>query len=231
MDGVHDMGGMHGFGPIPYEKNEPVFHEPWEGRVYAMGAASLEPISPSLDASRHALENLPPAVYLGLSYYERWLYRMQLRLIELGRITEDELEDRMAYYREHPDAPVPQHSDPAVVERAQTRYTRLRERLARPDGEQPHFKVGDAVHTRNIHPLGHTRLPRYARGKNGVIVRVYGSHDFPDTNAHGLGTQPNGLYNVRFEAAELWGPDAEGRGAVHLDLWERYLESMDKQAP
>jgi nitrile hydratase len=230
MDGVHDMGGMHGFGPIPYEENEPVFHEPWEGRVYGLGAASKQPISPSLDASRHALEQLPPAVYLGSSYYERWLYRMERRLIELGRISQEELDQRTAFYREHPDAPVPQHSDPAIVERALTRYTRLRERLDRPDGEQPHFAVGDAVRTKNIHPRGHTRLPRYSRGKHGVIARVYGSHDFPDTNAHGLGTQPHGLYSVCFEARELWGADAEGRGCVYLDLWERYLEPADERA-
>jgi nitrile hydratase subunit beta len=223
MDGVHDMGGMHGFGPVEHEENEPVFHEPWEGRVYGFGAASVEPITPSLDASRHALEQLPPHIYLGSSYYERWLYRIERQLVALGRITPDEIEERMAFFQANPDAPVARHSDPAIVERALTRYTKLRQRLHRPAGEPPHLQVGDYVRTKNIHPKGHTRLPRYVRGKVGQVVRVYGSHDFPDTHAHGLGTQPNGLYNVRFAAEELWGENTEGKGALHIDLWERYL--------
>ncbi len=227
MDGVHDMGGMHGFGPVEHEENEPVFHEPWEGRVCGFDAASIEPITPSLDASRHALEQLPPDIYLGSSYYERWLYRIERQLVALGRITPDEVEERMAYCRENPDAPTPHNSNPAIVERAMTRYTKLRERLDRPDGERPHLRVGDYVRTKNIHPKGHTRLPRYVRGKTGVIDRVYGSHDFPDTNAHGLGAQPHGLYNVRFEAEELWGADTEGKGALHIDLWERYLDPIE----
>lgn len=224
MDGVHDMGGMHGFGPVQREENEPVFHDPWEGRVYALGSAMVMPLHPNLDAARFALEQLPPAVYLASSYYERWLSRIERRLIELGCITPEELEARTAFYREHPDAPVPRHHDPAVLERAMARYTRIREPLHRPDGEPPRFTVGDVVRTKNIHPAGHTRLPRYARGKRGVIARVHGCHDFPDTNAHGLGPQPHGLYSVRFDARELWGEDAEDRGCVYLDLWERYLE-------
>ena len=125
---------------------------------------------------------------------------------------------------------MPTHSDPAVVERAMFRFTKLRERLDRPDGEPPHLAVGDYVRTKNIHPTGHTRLPRYARGKLGVITQIHGSHDFPDTNAHGLGTNPHGLYRVRFEATELWGEDAEGRGQVYIDLWESYLEPVEGPA-
>src|SRR5688500_9004001 len=137
MDGVHDMGGMHGFGPIQYDPEEPVFHEPWMGRVYGLGAAQVEPLTPSLDASRAALELLPPAVYLGSSYYERWLYRMERRLVDLGKLNEDEIEDRIAYYREHPDAEIPRHADPAVLARAMQRYTPMRQPLHRPDGEPP----------------------------------------------------------------------------------------------
>lgn len=230
MNGVHDMGGMHGFGPVEPEPNEPVFHEPWEGRVYGLGTASIEPLSPNLDASRAALEQLPPALYLASSYYERWLARIERRLIASGRITAEELEERVAYFREHPDAPVARHEDPAIVRRALGRFDPIRERLHRPDGEQPRLSEGDYVRTKNIHPKHHTRLPRYARGKLGVITKVHGSHDFPDTNAHGLGANPNGLYRVRFEAEELWGPDAEGRGAVYIDLWERYLEPVEAPA-
>jgi nitrile hydratase len=230
VDGVHDMGGMHGFGPVLHEENEPVFHEPWEGRVYALGSSTKFPLFPIIDASRYALEQLPPAEYLGSSYYERWLLRAQRRLIELGYITPQELEERLAYYREHPEAPVPRHADDTAMERAQARLDRHPAPLHRPDGAPPRFKVGDVVRTKNIHPAGHTRLPRYARGKIGVIARVHGSHIFPDTAAHGLGEQPRGVSSVRFEARELWGDDAEGRGSVFLDLWDSYLEPADGPA-
>ena len=224
MNGVHDMGGMHGFGPVEHEENEPVFHEPWEGRVYAMGTASTPPLFPNGDASRYALEVLPPAEYLADSYYERWLRRAELRHLELGNITQEELDARIAYYREHPNAPVPRNTNPESMERARQRFLRRPEPLHQPDGAPPRFKVGDAVVTKNMHPAGHTRLPRYARGKRGVIARVHGSHSFPDTNAHGLGPQPQGIYSVRFEAEELWGESADGRGSVYLDLWDSYLE-------
>jgi nitrile hydratase len=230
MDGVHDLGGMHGFGPVLHEENEPVFHEPWEGHVYALGTAVRGRLHPSTDAGRFALESLPPAEYLALSYYERWLIRAQRRLIELGYFTQEELDERLAFYREHPDAPVPRGADPSGLEGAHARFTGRPKPLHRPDGAPPSFKVGDAVITRNIHPAGHTRLPRYARGKRGVITRVHGSHDFPDTVAHGLGAHPQGLYSVCFEAQELWGEHAEGRGRVHLDLWENYLEPAPRGA-
>ena len=224
MDGVHDMGGMHGFGPVQRDESEPVFHEPWEGHVYALGASASLGLYPNIDASRHALELLPPAQYLASSYYERWLLRAERRLVELGLVTQQEIEERTAFYREHPSSLVPRGSDDAILERARARFAGRPRPLHRADGEQPHFRVGDAVQTRNIHPVGHTRLPRYARGKRGVIARVHGSHDFPDTNAHGLGPRPHGLYSVCFEAQELWGEDAEGQGHVYLDLWERYLK-------
>lgn len=224
MDGVHDMGGMHGFGPIPIEKDEPVFHEPWEGHVYALGTVVRGGLYPSLDTSRFYLEMLPPAEYLGLSYYERWLIRSQRRLIELGHVTDQEIEERMAFYRDHPEAPVARHADEEIMERARARFHRLSGSLHRPDGAPPRFKVGDAVLTRNIHPAGHTRLPRYARGKPGVIDRFHGCHDFADTVAHGLGPNPQALYSVAFEPRVLWGDDAEGRGLVYIDLYDSYLD-------
>lgn len=226
MDGVHDMGGMHGFGPIPIEKDEPVFHEPWEGRVYALGAAGSLGMFPNIDASRHSLEKLPPDVYLSSSYYERWLKRAELRLVELGVITQAELDARIAQYEADPTRPVPRRSDPEIDARARRRFDRP-VALHQPDGAPPRFKVGDRVRTRNIHPPGHTRLPRYARDKQGVIHIVHGSHVFPDTNAHGLGPQPQGVYSVRFDARELWGDDTEGPGQVYLDLWDAYLEPDD----
>src|SRR5581483_7421694 len=191
--------------PVEHEENEPVFHEPWEGHVYAFGRAGDLSLFPNLDASRFNLEMLPPAEYLSYRYYERWLIRAQRRMIELGILTAEEVEDRLAYYREHPDAEVPRHSDERMLTQAKARFVGKPEPLHRPDGQQPRFAVGARVRTRNIHPKTHTRLPRYARGKVGVIARVHGSHDFPDTIAHEQGAQPHGLYSVRFEAQELWG--------------------------
>jgi nitrile hydratase subunit beta len=229
VDGVHDMGGMHGFGPVEHEEDEPVFHEWWEGHVYAMTRAGNLNLFPNLDTSRYYLESLPPAEYLSSSYYERWLLRNQRRMIDLGLFTEEELEDRLSYYREHPDDPIPRRSDPRMIEKAKERFLGKPEPLDRPDGKPPRFKVGDRIRTKNIHPKTHTRLPRYARGKVGVVTRVHGRHDLPDTMAHGKGANPEGLYSVQFEAEELWGPDAEGRGVVHIDLWDSYLEPADRQ--
>jgi len=229
VDSVHDMGGMHGFGPVLHEENEPVFHEDWEGHVYAFGTAVKGPLFRNTDAGRYALEVLPPAEYLASTYYGRWLMRTERRIVELGYVTQQELDERLAYYREHSDAPVPRGSDAATMERAQSRYERRPRSLHRTDGTPPRFKAGDTVRTINNHPLTHTRLPRYARDKCGVIVRVNGIHDLADNIAHGLPPEPQANYSVRFDARELWGDDAEGEGCVYLDLWDCYLEPADRR--
>jgi nitrile hydratase len=226
MDGVHDMGGMHGFGAVRPEANDAAIHEPWEARVHALGGSSGMGLFPNIDASRYALETLPPAQYLVSTYYERWLLRLERRLVELGHISPDELAERMTYYREHPDAPVPRGANPGMLERTEQRFSNPSKPLHRPDGAAPRFSLGETVRTRNIHPAGHTRLPRYARGKLGAVEQVHGRHDFPDTRAHGLGGQPQAVYRVRFSARELWGEDGEGSGSVCLDLWDSYLEPV-----
>jgi nitrile hydratase subunit beta len=221
VNGIHDMGGMHGFGRVEREENEPVFHARWEGRVYGLNAACRGQRLCNIDEFRHAVERMAPVDYLGSSYYERWLDSNLRLLIEKGVITREALERRMAQLASGPD-PAPPHSDPELLVRM------LRRLKARPPfrqpGPPPRFALGDHIVTRHDAPVGHTRLPRYARGKAGVIVRVHGSFIFPDTNAHGQGAQPHPLYSVRFEAAELWGATAERCAPVHLDLWERYLE-------
>ena len=217
MNGVHDMGGMHGFGPIMREENEPLFHAPWEAHVRAMMTVVRSRGYFNIDASRHGIERMEPAHYLRASYYERWLATIELNLIEGGFLTGEELDTRMQLLREVPEAALPRGAAVAAepVAREQS-----------PDSPLPvsRYAVGDAVVTRNVHPPGHTRLPRYARGKRGVIQRLYGAQIFPDTNAHGLGENPQPLYSVRFEARELWGEAAESRQTVSLDLWESYLE-------
>ncbi|MCC6179574.1 MAG: nitrile hydratase subunit beta [Chloroflexi bacterium] len=222
MNGPHDMGGMHGFGPVVREQNEPVFHGDWEKQVYGIMQAARERRIFSVDEMRHAIERMPPVEYLASSYYERWLAAAERLLAEKGVVSPAELEDRVASLTANPDAPSPHHEDPRWVERMRARTTE-RPPYERP-GPAPRFAVGDAVRARNVHPAGHTRLPRYARGKRGVIHQYSGCFIFPDTYAHGLGEQPQPLYSVRFCAREVWGDSAEPNQSLYLDLWESYLE-------
>jgi nitrile hydratase subunit beta len=221
MDGVHDLGGVHGFGPVAREENEPTFHAPWEAAVVAIMRATLGR-SFNLDEFRHAIERMDPAHYLSSSYYEHWLDGIARLLTEKGVVSRDELEARTAFFDERPGAPATAAlwtPPPAsTADLAMIPETSFREAPA-----TPRFAPGEVVITRNIHPRGHTRLPRYARGKRGVIAAQRGTHVFPDSNAHGLGEQPQPLYTVRFDARELWGEAAEPNHHVHLDLWESYL--------
>jgi nitrile hydratase beta subunit len=226
MDGVHDLGGMHGFGPVDREANEPPFHESWEAAVYAIMRASLGTGQYNLDEFRHGVERMDPAHYLRSGYYEHWLDGIARVLVEKGVVSDQELAARTAFFAERPEAPV----SAAVRAMPATPAPRLHwfaPESERPATRPPRFAVGDTVRTRNIHPTGHTRLPRYARGKRGVIHRQHGTHVFPDSNAHGGGEQPEALYSVRFDARELWGPAAEPNQHVYIDLWEPYLEPGD----
>ncbi len=218
MNGIHDMGGMHGFGPIEREADEPVFHAPWEARLFAIRHAMGAWGKWNIDGSRHAREIIPPAEYLRMSYYERWLAGLIAQMIQAGLVTREEV-------RSGRPAPGAARATPALapaeVARVLARSPSLRDvQIA------PRFQAGDRVRAKNVHPTGHTRLARYARGKAGVVLRDHGVHVFPDTNAHGLGEQPRHLYSVRFEGRELWGDSAGPRDAVHLDLWESYLEPL-----
>ena len=217
MNGVHDMGGMHGLGPIDPEPDEPLFHAPWEARALALTLAAGAWGRWTLDASRHQRELIPGPDYLRMSYYEKWIAGLEALLIKTGLVTEGELASG------EPAPGVAKANPPLTGARTAAMLASggptLRE-IARP----PAFSVGDKVRARNINPSGHTRLPRYARGRVGAVSRSHGAHVFPDANAHGLGEQPRPLYQVRFEAAELWGEASGGRGAVYIDLWEDYLE-------
>jgi nitrile hydratase beta subunit len=220
MNGIHDMGGMHGFGPIEREEHEPVFHQPWEGRVFAMQRATPVPIP---GGSRNNIEHMDPSHYLTSSYYEKWLHARIKGCIDAGVLTAEELEARTAFYRDHPDAPVPQREDPAQVQRTLVALRTHRSPLRQVD-IQPKFRLGETVRARNLHPSGHTRLPRYVRGKRGVVARFYGFFDLQDTMPPGVEPPPQPLYVVRFEAQELWGNAAEANSTLCLDMWESYLE-------
>ena len=215
MNGVHDMGDMHGMGPIEHEENEPVFHHVWEARVYAMDRALAAFGRWNIDAWRHYIEVIPPADYLRMSYYERWFDAMQRRAVQYGFVTPEELESGKA-------APGDKSTPALTVPKAQT-YSRKMPSANDP-AIHPLFQVGQRVRARNINPTGHTRLPRYVRGKTGEIIRDHGVHNFPDTNAVGLGPKRQHLYSVRFAARELWGELASPCDFVHIDLWDDYLE-------
>jgi nitrile hydratase beta subunit len=217
MNGVHDMGGDQGMGPIQYEKNEPVFHAPWEGRVYALNRALGAWRKWNLDASRHGVELLPPADYLRMSYYERWLERLTEISIKSGLVTRAEVESGS------PAAGSPKLTPPLTAANAEP-AARIRASARRPEPVAPRFALGQHVRARNINPVGHTRLPRYARAKYGVIDRDHGVFLFPDTNAHFLGEKPQHVYSVRFAARELWGEQAKPQDAVYVDMWDDYLE-------
>ena len=218
MNGVHDMGGMQNMGPVRYEKNEPVFHAAWEARIYALTRVLRAGGGKgNLDASRHGIEVLPPAEYLRMSYYERWVARMVGQLVSTGLATAAEVESGQP-------APGSAKALPALTAAMVPEMIARRNSARRNVPATPHFKVGQRVRARNINPAGHTRLPRYARGKVGVVVRDHGVFVFPDTNAHFLGEKPQHLYSVRFTGRELWGEHASRRDVIHLDMWDDYLE-------
>lgn len=210
MNSIHDMGGMACFGPVEREEDEPVFHEEWERRVLALTIATSG-LFGSLDRRRHALERLDPVEYLSSSYYERWLARIERFAEQLGLTGAG-------------DRPL----DPPIGADAMESIIRAGRPATRSTGRQePRFSVGDRVRARNLNPQGHTRLARYVRGRSGVIARLHGTHCFPDTSAHGEGENPQPLYSVRFDATELWGPEAPDGDRLFIDLWEDYLELDD----
>ncbi|WP_230532066.1 nitrile hydratase subunit beta [Microvirga roseola] len=217
MNGAQDLGGMMGFGPIAIEQDEPWFHAEWERRAFGLTLAMGATGSWNIDMSRHARESLPPAEYLASSYYEIWTKGVEKLVVQAGLVSEDELRLGQALRDPAPIRRVLRAQDvPAVLARGGPADRAV---------EQPaRFAVGDRVVTRNINPKGHTRLPRYARGKQGIIELIHGGHVFPDTNAHGLGETPQWLYTVRFTGTELWGEDADPSLTVSIDAWESYLE-------
>jgi nitrile hydratase len=216
MNGIHDMGGMEGFGPVRPEPNERPFHAAWEGRALAMNRALGYARIWTIDKSRAKVEELPPADYLTLTYYQKWARRLEQLLVEYGYLGEDELAAGRAL---RPGKLLPRFLAAADVDKALTRGTYSRA----PTGPA-RFAVGDRVRTKNIHPHTHTRLPRYARGKAGTIECVRGFHVFPDSVAIGRGENPQWLYTVLFEGRELWGESADPTTKVSIEAWEPYLE-------
>jgi nitrile hydratase len=219
MNGAQDMGGVHGFGKVAPEPDEPVFHAEWERRAFALTLAMAMPGGWNIDMSRFARENRDPAEYLTMSYYEIWLAGLIQLMRERGLVRDDEIDAGRVLHDVKPVKRVLSPDDVLKVLHRGGPTERDTNTAAR-------FAVGDKVRARNIHPLTHTRLPRYVRGHVGTVERVLGCHVFPDSNSRGAGEDPQWLYTVRFDGAELWGPDGDPTTRVSVDAWEPYLEPV-----
>ena len=217
MNGVHDMGGMQGMGTIQPEKNELVFHEQWEGRSFAMTRAMGAWGKWNLDATRFQREQIAPLDYFRMSYYERWIEALVELMLKNGMVTPSELDSGV------PDKGSAKQLPPLTAEKVPI-LTSKGIPARRDVPVVASFQAGQRVRARNINPVGHTRLPRYARGRAGSVDRDHGVFLFPDTNALFLGEKPQHVYSVRFAARELWGEQAAPQDSVYLDLWDDYLE-------
>ncbi|WP_332685414.1 nitrile hydratase subunit beta [Bosea sp. (in: a-proteobacteria)] len=217
MNGGQDLGGQMGFGPVVPESNEPVFHAGWEQRMLALNVAAGAMGHWTIDEIRHARESIPPADYLSLSYYEIWYAGLRDVLIRHGFATPGELDSGQPAAAGTTPKRVLKGADVATVLRRGFPYEREAVAPAR-------FAAGDKVRTIVMHPQHHTRLPRYARGKAGIVERVTGNHVFPDTGAHGAPETAQWLYTVVFSGPELWGRDADPNSSVSVEAWESYLE-------
>lgn len=216
MNGPHDLGGQMGFGPLPIEADEPLFHADWEARAMGVVLACGALGHWTIDESRHARECLPPAIYYASSYYEIWTRALEVLLQRHGLLVPDEIvAGHGTTAQAHPKRLAPEAVAAALAKGSP---------CDRPLERAPRFAPGERVRTRNIHPTTHTRLPRYLRGHSGVIEADCGGYVFPDANAHGKGEQPGRLYTVVFDGADIWGEGAEPGLTISADLWESYLE-------
>jgi nitrile hydratase subunit beta len=221
MDGIADMGGTLGWGPVhPPRRDEPVFDEPWQGRAFALAILSSRIACGGIntDAFRHALERLDRAAYLDDGYYGRWLNAGELMLTERSILAPGAIEARARHLRgEHVE-------EPPIPEPARPDYAPAAEGSLRTVDTAPAFTVGERVRAKDISPSGHTRLPGYIRGHIGVVELIQPAAVLPDTNAHFLGENPQHVYSVRFDSRELWGVGAEPF-ALTAELYESYLET------
>lgn len=219
MDGPQDLGGRAGFGPINPEADEPLFHAEWEKRALGITVLCGALGHWSLDESRHARETLAPNDYYTSTYYEIWIKGLETLLTHHGEVTGEELRQGKALQQGLQSEKCLKADKVADVLAAGGPSERSIETKAA-------YQIGDRVRTIKAHPCGHTRLPAYARDKAGVVEAVRGAHVFPDSNAHGGGEQPQWLYTILFEGAELWGKDSEAGLTVAIDAWESYLEKV-----
>jgi len=221
----HDVGGFDGVGPIPIERDEPVFHADWERRVFGAFFSTWGTVT-NLDEVRDARERIPPETFYASTYYERWVESLEMILLEKGVVSETELAASQERHRTNPGTPMPSNDDPDRTAHA------LQVLYEGGDGwrdieAEPAFAAGDRVVTKRSGWSGHTRLPHYVLGRIGVVDHVHGAYVLPDTNHAGRGEHAQHVYAVRFDSSELWGSSAEAGTSVTIDLWECYLETAD----
>lgn len=222
MDGIHDLGGMDGLGRVEREAEEPVFHAPWEGRVFGMNVALLGQGRFNSDEFRHSIERMDPAHYLRSGYYEHWLDGVTRLLRGKGVIPAGDLEARVTGSRSRRRPPAGTAGNAPLIEGLRTMIA-LGGSTRRETAAPPRFRAGDRVTVRRMHPSGHTRCPRYVRGARGVVERCHGSFILPDASAHGRPDRVEPVYTVRFDAADVWGSGETGTH-IYVDLWESYLD-------
>jgi nitrile hydratase len=224
MNGIHDMGGLHGFGPVDKEEDEPVFHSYWESRVFCITQVLDTKQIWNLDEHRHEIELMHTADYLTAGYYGRWLFAMERLLDRKDIVRASEVQRRVDEFYDHAPAASPAEGGPRgwpLTDDKKVRWGAWRHEQA----VTSRFAVGDRVRVRNIHPEGHTRVTSYARGKVGIVDRVNAeAWVFPDTRAHYRGERNQAVYGVRLSATDLWGPQAEANTTVFIDLSEDHLE-------
>ena len=218
MDGIHDMGGMQGFGPIDFDPDESVFHEEWHKRVFGMGALAARMSGTNQPAFRFAIERVHPVQYLLDGYYGRWLDGTMNLLADSGVIAPGEVDARV---RQAAGEDVEMPPEPVLNKPT---YEATAAGSLRPVDTPPRFNAGDRVRVKDMHPVGHTRLPRYARGRTGTVDRLQPAQLFPDTHAHFEGENPQHVYCVGFDSADLWG-DGGDPCTVYLDVFDDYLEA------
>jgi nitrile hydratase len=216
MNGAHDMGGMHGMGPIETDPNDPLFHAEWERRAFAITLALGFLGRWNIDAARHARENRHPVDYLSSSYFELWLKGAERLAVDTGTISAEEMATGEAVGVAATPPPDPAQVAAILAKGASAKLD---------DNVPAKFVAGARVLVRDITTTGHTRVPRYCRGRIGTIDRDHGVYIFPDTHAHGLGKKPQHCYSVRFRGRDLWGDTAPANDTIHVDLWDDYLEA------
>jgi nitrile hydratase beta subunit len=215
-----DLGGRHGFGPVPIDRDEPVFHAHWEASVIAGILATIAAGLYNVDQFREGIDDLEPLSYLTLGYYRRWLHTLEVNCVRSGVFTDEELERRIEELASGAAPPPGPNREIAAQLRDLIYFSAP---ALAPAPAPPVFAVGDPVRGRVLEGRRHARIPRYAQGRPGVVEHVAPAFPEPDANRLGLGERREHVYSVRFAARDLW-DDADPHAAIILDLWESYLE-------
>lgn len=228
MNGVFDLAGTDGMGPVENDKGtEPVFRAEWEKAAFSMFAQGARAGLYNIDQFRHCVEKMEPGEYLLSNYYEHWTHALEHFCQEHGLFDAAELRDRIEFYTENPDAPLPDRKDPEIIEFVNNAIA-TGFPASRDNHKTPVFTVGDIVRVAGDSPTGHTRRARYIRGKTGTVTAAAGSYIYPDTAGNGLGDCPEHVYTVKFTARELWGEETgDPAASIYFDVWEPYISYVE----